>query len=115
MPGEDRYPSWLFPVAIAFGTPFYIAFLYFGNNLRAFLAALFSGTMFVVVATLWNLRKFVAFWLVAILAISLHAVVLFSIRGTDSHFPGVIFTPVMVVDVLLWQFLTVRAINLLRI
>jgi len=115
MPGEDRYPNWLFPVAIAFGTPLFPIFWYLGNNLRAFLSALFAATIFVTVYTLWNLRVYVVFWFVMIVDIFLHAALLFSITRTDSHFPGVIFAPVMIADLLFWQFTTVRLIKLLGI
>jgi hypothetical protein len=115
MPREDRYPNWLFPAAIAFSAPFFIPFWYFeSNNLRALLAALSAGTIFVTVATLWNLRTYLTFWMIMVLDVLGHVLLLFSIKGTSSHFPAAIFMPIMIADLLLWQFITVRAINLLR-
>jgi len=115
MPGEDRYPNWLFPGAIAFGAPFFIPFWYFDNSLRALLAALFAGTIFITVATLLNLRCYVTFWLIMALDVLFHVLVIFSITGRDSHFAGAAFAPVMLVDILFWQFVTVKAINLLKV
>jgi hypothetical protein len=115
MPREDRYPNWLFPAATAFGVPFFIPFWYYQNNLRALLAALSAGTIFVTVATLWNLRSYVTFWAIMFLDVSAHVVVLFWIKSTDSHFAGAIFMPILIVDLFFWQFMTVRAIKLVRL
>ncbi len=50
-----------------------------------------------------------------VLAAALHCWLVSVIPGSDSHFPGVIFTPLLIVDILLWQYIGVVCIRMLRI
>lgn len=114
MPGADCYPNWIFPVFIAVAAPVFIYFLYEGDPLRAFVAGLSVGTMLITTVTLWRYRRFVALWAVLLTAAVIHCILVFSLPNADTHFPGIIFTPLVVVDVLFWQFVAVRLLNLRR-
>jgi len=115
MPGADCYPNWLFPAFIAAAAPFFGFFLYEDKPLRAFAAALSVGAILVTVVTLWQYRRSAVLWAVLLTAAVLHGVLVQSLPNADTHFPGIIFTPVVVLDVLFWQFVAVRLINLLAV
>ena len=115
MPGADSYPNWIFWVFLAVAAPIFVFFLYEGNPLRAFGAALSVGAILITTVTLWEYRRFAVLWAVLLTAALVHGILVFSLPNADTHFPGIIFTPFVVVDVLFWQFVAVRLINLLRI
>lgn len=113
-PGPERYPRWLVPLAVACGLPLFAYFAYFGNSLRGFAASLSAGVIVVTVVTLWNFRKYYIFWLVIIIAVISHVLLVYETSGSNTHFPGIVFTPIFIIDFLFWQFLSVWSIRLFR-
>jgi hypothetical protein len=113
-PGADQYPRWIIPAAAACGLPFFIFFAHYGNPLRGFVAFLSAASIAVVIITLWNAREFAAFWLAVVANLIFHIAIVAMIQGSDSHFPGVIFAPVLIADFLVWQLLTVTAVRVFK-
>ena len=115
MPGADSYPAWIFPAFIIAALPFFAFFLYNGEPIKAFLASLSVGSILTTSVTLWRYRNFFSLWIILGVDAVVHAMLVFYVSNVDTHFPGIIFTPLVVMDILIWQFIAVRAINLLRI
>src|SRR5436305_9365313 len=112
MPDEQAYPNWLWVAALAGAAPFFACFVYEGNLLRAFVASLSVGALVATTVTLRAYRRFVTLWAVLATAAAFHCLLVISVPSADTHFAGIIFAPLVVVDVLFWQFAAVRLINL---
>ena len=115
-PDGDAYPKWLFPIAIAFAVPFFVLVIAFtGNSRHAFFASLSACSIAAVFITLRQWRTHFSFWIAMVLAAAVHSWLVSAIPGSDSHFPGVVFTPLVIADILIWQYITVVCIRMLRI
>ena len=68
-----------------------------------------------VAISLWNIRRFVGFWLILIINIFTHCAVVLLLPGSDFHSPGIIFAPLLAADIAFWTFVSVKVIKLLRI
>jgi hypothetical protein len=115
-PDGDAYPNWTFPVAIGFGAPFFFLDL-LGNNLLGMLAAMSAAAVAVVFITLRKWRARLSFWI----AIALNAVVhcflvhWITLGHSDSHFPGITLAPLLIVDIVFWQYVSVVCMKVLRV
>jgi hypothetical protein len=106
----------LVPVALAFGLPTFFVFAYFGTAARGFAAALSVCSATAVVVTSLNLRKYISFWIVMSACLVAHAALVSSIPpDTDSHFAGIIFAPLVVADILFWQFVSVSIVRMIKL
>lgn len=115
-PQADAYPKWLVPAALACGIPLFLWFAIQADNpLRGFVACLSAGSVVVVFVTLRQWRTRLSFWLAIGLNALVHTWLVTAISGTDSHFPGMIFAPVVIADFLLWQRITVALLRRLRV
>lgn len=115
-PDADAYPKWLWWVALSFGLPFFALIIYLtGNALHAFFGSLSVSAIAVVFITLRQWRTRVTFWIAMILAGGVHYWLVSALPGSDSHFAGIVFTPLVIADILLWQYITVVSIRVLRI
>lgn len=115
-PDADAYPKWLVPVALVCGLPLFLWFAFQASNpLRGFVASLSASSVAVVFITLRQWRDRLSFWLSISLDVLVHVWFVAAIPGTDTHFPGIIFTPVVIADFLLWQLITVTLLRTLRV
>lgn len=113
-PGPERYPNWLVPVALSFGLPALALFAFLGQPVRGFAASLSIDAVVVVFVTLWNFRKYVAFWMTMAFCAAFHLFIPYEIRGGDLPLPGALFAPLFIADFLLWQFVGVWAVRVLN-
>lgn len=113
-PGADRYAKWLIPVAVGFGVPLFLFFAYNGDPLRGMVASLSAGALVVIASTLWHLRGYIVFWVILAASVVFHVILVWSISGADTHFPGIVLTPLVIVDFLFWQYVIVTAVRKLR-
>jgi hypothetical protein len=114
-PGTDNYPKWLIPVILAFSLPVFAYFAYYHNPFRGFIASLSAGVVLTTSLTLRDLRGYFTFWLTMLICVLFHVSVIFLFQRTDSHFPGIIFTPIVIGDIMLWQYISVNFIRKFRI
>lgn len=92
-----------------------MAFAYYGNPLRGFLSSISVVSIVVVIVTLYDMKYYLSLWAIISLDIFVHYYILREIRTTDSHFPGVIFTPLVIVDTVIWQYIAVTVIRWTKI
>jgi uncharacterized membrane protein YjjP (DUF1212 family) len=114
-PKADKYPRWLSGLAIAIGLLFFVLFAYFGDPLRGFAASLSAGAMVIIVITLWDLKNYVMYWLMILVAGASHVLFIYSLTGHDFRFPGIVFTPLVILDFVFWQYATVSVVRALKI
>lgn len=113
-PGADKYPGWLWIVLIAAAAPTFIVFLINGEHFRALISSLSVG---VVVALAITLRSYITsyvYWAVIALCTFSHIVLVLELSVEHRNFPGTIFTPAAVVDLLFWQYVFVLTYRTLR-
>jgi hypothetical protein len=114
-PDANSYPRWLVPVALTFGLPTFFLFAYFEAAARGFAAALSIGSIIIVLVTCRNLRTYISFWLVMAVCVLFHVEAVRAVPAdADTHFPGIIFTPLFIADFLFWQFASVSTVRFLR-
>lgn len=111
----DAYPNWLLVAGLAAAAPFFAFWLYEGNLLRAMIAALSAAALVATAVTLWSYRRYATLWAVLAISVTAHCVLVLHVPNADTHFPGIALAPELVIDVLFWQFVAVRMINLLGI
>ena len=114
-PNADDYPKWAWWVALAFGLPFFPLIIYLtGNTLHAFFGSLSASAIAAVFITLRQWRTYVSFWIAMTVAGAVHYWVVSALPGSDNRSPGFVFAPLVIADILLWQFVTVTCIRTLR-
>jgi hypothetical protein len=109
LPRTDRYPSWLWWVCLIVASPLFVYFLCNGEHLRALIGTLSIGAVLCLAVTLRDDINTVLYWLVIAACAVFHVVLVMSIKVEWRHFPGVVFTPLVVVDLLAWQWLFASA------
>jgi hypothetical protein len=115
MPDAEAYPNWLVPVALICGVPFFFWFTFrIGNQLQGFVAMLSAASVSVAFITLRQWRSYISFWLSNAINVFAHCFIVFATPNFDSHFPGIIFSPLLIADFLFWQFFTVLIIRSIR-
>jgi len=113
-PGLNRYPSWLWWVCVLAAMPVFAYFLYGGEHLRALTASLSVGVVVSLAITLRDDAQTVFYWLYIVACAGIHALVVLSIKIEWRHFPGTVFTPVAVLDLLAWQALFVSTCRMMN-
>jgi hypothetical protein len=113
-PSADRYSKWLIPTAIGCGFPLFFLFAQWGDPLKGMVASLSAGVLVVTASTLWNLRNYLTFWCVLFISMALHVALVCLTRSGDARFPGIIFTPLVILDFLFWQYVTVIMVKIFR-
>jgi hypothetical protein len=109
LPGAGKYPSWLWWVCLIIASPWFVYFVYNGEHLRALVATLSIGAVLCLAVTLRDDIRTVLYWLAILACAVFHALLVMSIKVEWRHFPGTIFTPLVVVDLLAWQWLFASA------
>jgi hypothetical protein len=114
-PDANSYPRWWVPVALGSGVPAYFVFDYFGSPARGFAAALSIASIVTVLVSLRNLKTYFSFWLVMLVCVIAHVVLVSVVPfDADTHFPGIIFTPLVFADCLFWTYAAVSTVRLFR-
>ena len=109
MPGLDKYPSWLWLALIAAASPVFAYFLYNGEHLRALLGSLSVGVVISLAVTMRDDIHTLLYWVIIAACAALHVVLVRSITLEWRNFPGTIFLPVAVLDLLVWQWMFASA------
>lgn len=94
-------PNWWWFASLLFGIPGYIVFVHYGQSARGFLELLSVGGMVFLCGTMWHMRRYKLFWVTWVSILVAHFFAIFSIDWKSFHFPGIVFTPFVVVDVYL--------------
>jgi hypothetical protein len=113
-PKAERYDKNLALIAIGCGLPLFFLFAYLGDPSRGIVASLSAGALTIIISTLWNLKSYITFWFMLALSIFFHMAMIWYFGGYDTHFPGIILAPLLILDFLAWQLIIVIAVRAVR-